>query len=238
MNKITLIFPYYKNPKMLEYQLGVWKSYPPQVLSNLEIIVVDDCSPIGLRAEEVVARIGKPACAFKLMRILTDVAWNECGAKNLGALSASSEWLLITDIDHIVTEKILSFVQSMKLDHKTIYSFTRIRHLSNEANNPHKETMLINIVNFFKIGMFNEAYCGHYSFCVREFFERPAYLEAKKYQIKIPLERVDDVIIPDAKVFGLIRKEGRDDEAYEDIRKWIDGKRIETLKLPWKEIAI
>ncbi len=229
---------------MLEYQMSVWREYPFAVRENLEIVVVDDCSPVGLRAEEVIKknieRFGNFDFPFRLVRILVDVAWNECGAKNLGVIAARHGWILITDIDHIVSAAILQEVQSKKLDAETIYSFTRIRHQSKEANNPHKETMLISTGKFFKVGTFDESYCGHYSFCVREYFDRLSYVNTPKERVEIPLERVDDLIVPDAKVHGLIRKDGRDDAAYEDIRDWKRGKNIgiESLKLPWKEIEL
>lgn len=242
MNKISLIFPYYKNSKMLEYQMNVWREYPASVKENLEIIIVDDGSPIGLRAEEVikasVEKFGHLDFDFSLFRILIDIPWNECGAKNLGVSHASNPWLLISDIDHIVTSQLLEHIQNVSLDRKLIYGFTRKHRESGEVNKPHQETILVSIGKFTQVGWYDESYCGHYAFCAGEFIRRLDLLNTVT-RIEIPLERVDYLFIPDAKTAGLVRKEGRDDSAYDDIKAWKEEVLIgiETLKLPWKEVS-
>jgi hypothetical protein len=43
--------------------------------------------------------------AFSLYRMGVDVPWNMDACRNLAASQAKTDWLLLTDIDHLVPEK-------------------------------------------------------------------------------------------------------------------------------------
>ncbi|HSS97056.1 MAG TPA: glycosyltransferase family 2 protein [Terriglobales bacterium] len=230
MNAISIIFPYYKNPRMLEYQMTFWQKYPKEV----EVILVDDGSPIGFRAEDIIAKFPKLQCKFKLFRIMADIAWNEGQARNLGAKFAANEWIVLVDMDHIVTVPTLNALIVSVLDTNTVYTFNRLEHFSRETNTAHKESRLMTRDLYWTVGGYDESYSGHYSFYCTDWRSR---LDVHPQSLlPLALERVDRSNIPDCNSVGLIRKEGRDEAFWNDVKLWksANGIGIELLKLPWK----
>ena len=118
MNEITLIVPYYRNPKMLLKQEEYWQLYPPE----LKIIVVDDGSPED-PADEVLSK----NCPATIYRIDTDIPWNRNGARNVGTYMAITEWVLHIDIDHILYPGPAFALLQHKLNSKHWYRFDRYR---------------------------------------------------------------------------------------------------------------
>ena len=97
MPRLTLCVSYYRQPQMLARQLAEWEQYPP----GIEVLLVDDGSPEPAR--EVLASVSallRPR--LKLYRITQDLPWNREGARNLAAEKATTEWLCMVDIDHLM----------------------------------------------------------------------------------------------------------------------------------------
>ena len=71
--------------------------YPP----GLQIIVVDDGSPEPAR--EVLA-LAEPhvRAHLRLYRIGEDIPWNRSGARNLAAMKATTDWVCMADLDHVL----------------------------------------------------------------------------------------------------------------------------------------
>lgn len=232
MNALSLIFTYYKNPKMLAYQWEIWRLYPAEV----EIVLIDDGSPMGLRAEEVIKNLPPLACKFKLFRILTDVAWNQRGGCNIGARHASHRWIMLVDIDHILSVESLNKVLSSSLDIDTAYTLTRIKHFDKSIMHPHKESRLMSRMLYWKIGGFDESYCSQYAVTERDWLTRVR--QQKSAELPVDLELVLNDEISDSKSPGLVRKEGRDESFYEDVSEWkrANGIGIQLFRLPWKRV--
>lgn len=230
MNSLSLIFTYYQNPLMLEYQWRIWQTYPEHV----EVVLVDDGSPVGFRAEEVAARMPPLKCSFKLARILVDLPWNQCGARNLGVHLATKTWEMTVDIDHIIPLHFINCICRHELDPDTIYSLQRLDHFTRNPYHPHWETKVMTREKFWTVGGFDEAFCGHYAFSERNWLRRVK--QFKNGELPYAIERVSEYEIEDSKTFGLVRKEGRDDPAWFEINDWKERNRItvQLLKLPWK----
>ena len=97
MPQVTLCLSYYRQPLMLARQLTEWEQYP----SGIEILVVDDGSPEPAR--EVLAGVSAQLQPrLKLYRITKDVAWQREGARNLAAMKASTDWIVMADLDHLL----------------------------------------------------------------------------------------------------------------------------------------
>lgn len=233
--KLTLVFPFYKNPTMMARQVEMWRTYLPSVRDNLEIIVVDDGSPVGVRAEEVP---GVKDFA-SIYRILVDLPWNMCGARNLGVFHASHPWVLWCDIDHLITNEFLEGLFAKTVHTGWLYRFERIKHVDRQPNTSHMEIRMCHTDLFWRLGGFDESFCGHYAFSEREFFHRKCVVETETSMMPLALERVSSDEIADCKTYGFVRKEGRDDEAYNRIEQWKHENKIgiERFKLPWVKIA-
>lgn len=77
-------------------RLEEYASYDRAVKRQMELIVVDDCSATPLSLPE------RLDLNVRLFRITKDIMWNSCGARNLGAIAAFAEKLVMCDIDHLV----------------------------------------------------------------------------------------------------------------------------------------
>lgn len=241
MQGITLIFPYYMNQGMLLKQLEVIESYPDDIQSRLQLIVVDDGSPLGERAEEVVKKDKSRKFDFRLYRILTDLRWNWLQARNLGAKEAKKEWLLLTDIDHIIPIETIEKLMAMELDPRSFYTFPRINWADGSNYHPHPNSYLMTKKLYWRIGGYDETFAGNYG-TDGMWRRRCDEVAAGKHVLLAgcPLARVGREDIPDAstKPEVLQRKEGRDPNALDDIRAYKEqhGIGIQTLRLPWKRI--
>lgn len=97
MPALTLCLSYYRQPLMLARQLAEFEKYP----SGIQIIVVDDGSPEPAR-EVLAAASAALRSRLKLYRIDVDLQWNREGARNLSAQKATTDWLLMADLDHVL----------------------------------------------------------------------------------------------------------------------------------------
>lgn len=238
MKSLTIGIAYYRNPKTLEYVFDKLKQYDKSVCERLEVIVVDDGSNLGLRAEEL--PFWKEPLPFKasLCRIIPDLAWNHRGAHNLAAHLCSSEWFIYHDVDHFFPAHEMSKLMDIEPNKDFIYSFGRIQVLGDAFNNPHKETRLISKELFWKIGGFDETFSGIYAFPEWEFFEERIKGKFEQVQLPVNLYRITMEIVDDCITKGLIRKEGRDNLDFEKIISWKKANNvgIQTLRLPWVKI--
>jgi len=110
----TLILPYYRSPQMLRRQMEVVADYPP----GYTVVVVDDGSP---EPAEVPAGV-------ELYRIEVDIPWNRGGARNLGAHVARTDWIIQTDIDHVLLPECAAALLETEIDPACWYRFLRFRH--------------------------------------------------------------------------------------------------------------
>lgn len=99
--ELTLVLPHYGNLGMLREQQRVWASYPEALRAKLHVIVVDDCSPKGARPSHKVVDVTGLA-SFRIFRLQQKKRWNWLACRNLGAQLATTDWLLLTDIDHVM----------------------------------------------------------------------------------------------------------------------------------------
>lgn len=238
--KLTLVFPYYNNPATLLYQLGIWRSYPDELLRDLEIIIVDDSSATGSRAQDALHGKALPACAFKVLYTVVDVPWNVGGARNLGVHVSANEWTLVTDIDLIVTTGVLASVMSLNPAVGTVYTFKRIHHYSREVEPPHAESKLMTRTDYWAVGGHDESLTGIYAWCDSEFVKR-AKLRLPHVELDSALERICYGEIPDAKVSTLMRKEhpeyAQRRQRHTEWKKRECPDQRQVLRLPWAKVV-
>lgn len=162
MPKLSIISHYYNHPQCVQDQISYWETLPDFFLSQVEFILVDDCS-------EQTPVIPVTKLDLKVFRVITDVPWNQAGARNLGAFHATGEWALYFDIDQeFYVEPMANVLISLDtLDPMRMYYF-RIKDLTDStANEPmthHPNTYLVNLANFKKYGMYDEDFAGHYGY--------------------------------------------------------------------------
>jgi hypothetical protein len=205
--------PYYENAGMLTFQMANWKTWPEAMRERVEVILVDDGSPTA-PAAKVPRPTGLPE--LRIYRVKEDKPWHQHAARNLGAHVAPDSWLLLTDMDHVLTtESATSLLKRLsELDPKTIHTLDRIeadtgKPTVNERGQPkpHPNSFVLTRDLYWKIGGYDEEFCGQYG--TDGFFRARAFRKAKRGHIDIPLVRYWRDLIPDASTTTLPRKEGR-----------------------------
>lgn len=236
LNNLTIVHGYYMNPGMLNLQLATMADYHADIKAKLEYIVVDDGSPLGFRAEEAIPQSCNPGFDFWLYRILTDLRWNQDGARNLGAHHASSQWLLLTDIDHLLQPEHASQLFRQKLDPRVVYTFTRRNVADGSVKPPHPNSYLMTQDMYWEIGGYDELFCGHYG--TDGLFKGRVQQHAEVRCLKVPLTLVGRSDLPDASTTTLTRKDPEDKQLMWDIRQFTTqfNVPVQTLRMPWKQI--
>ncbi len=181
---ITMVVPYYRQPKMLEKQLDTWASYPAEVRDAFSFVIVDDASPEPalavvdkLIAEQHAIRDTIIWPNLRLYRIDKDVPWNRGMARNLGTKEATTPWVLHVDTDHVLPPDSAAQVVAMihHFHRDKWYRFRRFRvgaadetrkkdkvnpHATFAEIHPHIDSYLCTPKAYWKAGGYNEDFSG------------------------------------------------------------------------------
>ncbi len=242
MSVLSLVMPFYLNRSMLELQAEEWRRWSPKARAQIEIIIVDDGSP------EPVALDRLPPLDFSIYRITEDRPWHQHAARNLGAHVAAGPWLLLTDMDHVLTAPNADALMSRlgRLDPATAYFLNRIEADTGEPTlgrdgkvKPHPNSFVMTRDLYWRAGGYDEWYCGIYG-TDGKFRARLFSVAEQGFLKHVALTRYWRDLVPDASTRDMPRKEGRkvgEKEAVE-IRKRALGKEdeIKVLDFPWTRV--
>ena len=154
MYKLAVIVPFYKSIESNVEQCFIdeFTEMDDGVLKDIQLIFVDDCSPIPLNI-----KIENKKLNFELYRIDSDIEWNVGGAKNLGASVSDAENLLFVDADHSVSEKTIKFLIDYKLKDNEHMVF-----VNNRTDSP--GTFFTSKKRFLELNGFDENFSGYYGY--------------------------------------------------------------------------
>jgi glycosyltransferase involved in cell wall biosynthesis len=162
MKKLSIISHFYNHHAMVEKQISYWKSLPDQLKENIEFILVDDCSDDNryFNCENL---------NLKMYRIISDIPWNQAGARNLGTFQASGDWALFMDIDQFFyAEPFENLIQNLDSLNKNSMYYFQIKELiditANKLLSHHPNTFLTHLATFKDNGMYDEDFTGHYGY--------------------------------------------------------------------------
>lgn len=231
---LTLIFPYYENPAMLQAQYGHLAALPADVRGFLRLIVVDDGSPEA-PATPPAATLGLGG--FALYRIGVDVRWNWLACRNLAMAKAKTKWRLMTDIDHLMPEATARRLIFEKLDEQRVYRFSRVDAPGLTPYKPHPNTWLMTGEMFDRIGGYDERFSGYYGtdgeFRDRVTREAQAIVILPEVMVRVPREHVAD-----ASTTRYGRKEPQDRDGVARIRRLIaQSPTPHRLTFPWERLS-
>lgn len=263
---LSLVMPYYRNPRMLARQYLTWAlEWPDALKRQVEIIIVDDGSPddeaaAGVeRLYEVESVAGWRRWAIlprlSIYRVTEDRPWHQHAARNLGAHVAAAPWLLMTDMDHVVPADTLAGLLAALED--CIFTFCRrdapagepwrsnhwttMARTVNDAGDlkPHVNSFALPRSLYWKIGGYDEEYCGIYG-TDGKFRKRLFGAGVPTVQLPLPLIRVSRDVIPDASTRDAKRKE----ESRNHLKKAVEAAKlkrgeahvIKTLQFPWERV--
>ena len=159
--EFTLVVPYYENPRFFTRQMVGWRKLPEGLASYMHLIVVDDGSPINPASNVVAAFPPATVASFRLFRVDVDVRWNWLAARNIGVHEAETDWVMTTDMDHVLEPDVLSTLVTGIFDEKVIYRFSRREH-TGEKIHPHPNSWFMTREMYWKVGGYDEALSGFY----------------------------------------------------------------------------
>ena len=241
--KITLVYAYYRSPEMFKRQLREWSNYPAHIRDQVEFIVTDDCSPKG-RITETLPHI-PDGINIRIFRVLQKKKWNWLTCRNIGAHYAAGEWLLLTDMDHMMAAKniIRLWGALPELEEDIIYLFTRVDAPFGTPYKPHDDSYFMTKSMYWEIGGYDEEFSGLYG--TSGLYRQRAFATAGGHRrLKIPLTRFPREVMPDASTTEFTRKLpdlGHKKFVDQVVQRKVDGGRIDqiqVLSFPYEEIKI
>lgn len=206
MAKLTVLYSYFGQTEMVKKQVKEWKKYQDQV----KLVYIDDCAPLPLVKPEGV----------EAYRVLDDIKWNQGGARNLG-MSLVKGWVLVLDMDYLVTEQNIKEISKLKLKKGTVY------YLGRTGEEISYTLYLIHTDDFKKVGGYDEDFSGHYGWedalfnrRVKDTLNREAHEEIK------------------IKYFPGESSGGEDSERNKDLIQWklMFPEKGENIRFKWKKL--
>lgn len=222
MRPITLVVPYFENAGMLEEQQRVWSAYPDDLKALLHVIVVDDCSPTAPALPYAQTEIG--LASYRLFRTQAKRRWNWLHSRNLGVDRATTDWVLLTDIDHVMPVETLAALAEAPLSPKDIHRLSRVDAprcwpyalADCTPYKLHPNTWFLTRKMFDRVGGYDERLAGCYG-TDGEFRDRVHQQARAVVTLSDVLIRYPRDIIPDASTTCFTRK--GDPANDEELRK-------------------
>lgn len=157
LSYIMPVFFNQENAKVLIDLLNHYANYDQKILSQMEFVIVDDCSPVEIIIPENIN------INYQLLRITDDIKWNQGGARNLGVTYAKSNKIILTDCDHIFPEDLFAEILKSNPPRRTLFKFKRVNAEGAKLNSP------CNIFYTSKsvvqaVLAYDEEFCGNYGY--------------------------------------------------------------------------
>lgn len=233
MTPITLVMPYYENPMMLKHHYEHLRSLPEEVRANMNLVVVDDGSPVSPARADVNLGLATP---MQLFRVEVDIPWNQDACRNIGVKHAPTEWLLLTDIDHVIPLETLQALQSQKWKRDLVYSFRRVSAPDMTPFKWHPNTWFLTKTMYEKIGGYDERFAGNYG-TDSDFQQRMLSITGAYSPCNLPIIRVPRSLVADASTIGLVRKNQEDKARIAELKKARGNQAPQRFRFPYHQVT-
>lgn len=132
-----------------------YERYDPRLLDRIHFVIVDDGSPIKVDPPDMDLN-------FTWLRITEDIPWNQGGARNLAAVYAKSDSVLLSDLDIAFPEETLRAIAEAPPCGRDFYKFYMKDERTGILQKGHANTFLISRARFLRFGGYDEEFCGRY----------------------------------------------------------------------------
>tara|TARA_B110000977_G_scaffold184865_2_gene249059 strand:- start:1528 stop:2223 length:696 start_codon:yes stop_codon:yes gene_type:complete len=162
---ITFCLSYFNQVEVVKQHIKTWLNYDDILKKSIKFIIIDDCSKTVI--DSIVKEIDLSSLDIQIYRVIDDLVCNIGGVRNLSAQKCTTPWMLIIDMDTLVSETMAyQLVELAKKDKKHIaYKFNRkiennTRHCKH--NKMHPAVCLIRQDDYWNVGGCDEDLVGHY----------------------------------------------------------------------------
>lgn len=244
--ELTIVMAVYGQPLMLCKQMQAIGNYHEAVRQRLNVVIVDDCGDPPVDVNDM------PALAFrvksaKLLRVQTDIHWNQMGGRNLGA-EVSSGHLLFIDPDMVFDGDTMRRMieAASKLPRKHVVKWG-LRHVnSGKLDMTSPNTWLIHREDFFAVGGYDEDFAGHKGWSDVQFLNimHACFKVEKRPDLVADFHSADSVA--DAMVTSLDRSTATNKKlhimkigqakAAGGWAKWAKTRNAPRLRFPWQQL--
>jgi len=164
MSLITVNLSFYnQNDVLVKHVLG-WKSWSKELKEKFSFCIIDDCSKT--KAVDVLSEIDLSDLNLSIYRVQEDLVCNIAGVRNLSAQECKTEWMIILDMDTLISEELASsMIQLCRAPKGSCFKFNR-RVPSNpyhpKNGQPHPAVCLLQLEDYWDVGGCEEDLVGHY----------------------------------------------------------------------------
>ena len=164
MSLITVNLSFYnQNDVLVKHVLG-WKSWSKELKEKFSFCIIDDCSKT--KAIDVLSEIDLSDLNLSIYRVQEDLVCNIAGVRNLSAQECKTEWMVILDMDTLISEELASsMIQLSHAPKGSCFKFNR-RVPSNpyhpKNGQPHPAVCLLQLEDYWDVGGCEEDLVGHY----------------------------------------------------------------------------
>ena len=239
--KVTFCISYFnQDRKNLLMHLNYYKSYNEKYKNCIKLLIIDDCSKIGI--DKLLTKNDINGINIDILQVTDDLYCNIAGVRNLAAKQCTTKWMMILDMDTLVSPilagQIIEIIDKAERDQglwNTIFKFNRKVPINprHEKNNViHPAVCLIQIKHYWQAGGCEEDLVGHYGYTDPSFWHR-----VSKENINIRV--LDDKHVhfnPSAEA-DINRDSSHNIKIYEDYtinNKWSNN----YVRFNWKKIEL
>ena len=164
MSLITVNLSFYnQNDVLVKHVLGL-KSWAKELKEKFSFCIIDDCSKT--KAVDVLSEIDLSDLNLSIYRVQEDLVCNIAGVRNLSAQECKTEWMVILDMDTLISEELASsMIQLCRAPKGSCFKFNR-RVPSNpyhpKNGQPHPAVCLLQLEDYWDVGGCEEDLVGHY----------------------------------------------------------------------------
>lgn len=175
--KLTICLSYYNQKRALRKVVEGWTRYPDEVKESFTFFIVDDCSYWGSALSVLEGQVDLSSLDLHIYRVEQDLYCNISGARNLAAMECNTEWMMILDVDTVmskeVSEQVLAIINTPKELSKDAYKFNRVRRKNGKPyEKPHPACCLIRTEDYWGVGGCNEDLVGKYGGTDADFWNK------------------------------------------------------------------
>jgi hypothetical protein len=156
--KLSYITHFYCNQQNISAVFSLlekYADYPADILDHVHFVIVDDGSPITYETPHLDLNI-------TWLKICDDIPWNQSGARNLGALYAKSDNIIMLDLDHELPAETMRQLEKRPSCGKRLYKMYRESPDGSRVYSGHSNLFFMSRGRFFELSGYDEEFAGHY----------------------------------------------------------------------------